>query len=481
MTQQLVLDERDAPAWTEETDVIVVGLGCAGAATALEASAAGAETLVLERASGGGGTSALSGGVLYLGGGTAVQQGAGFEDSAEAMFQYLMAACGPAPDEAKAAAYSEESVAHFDWFVAQGLDFSPVFYPHYSGEPPTDDGLVFSGSEGAWPYVEIAKPAPRGHCPKIPGAAGGLLMQKLCAAVATSPARVVTDARCDALIRASDGTIQGLVARVDGATRSIRARGGVVLTTGGFIHNDTMLDLHAPELRRCNIRVGAEGDDGSGIQMGNAAGAATLNMGMGSISLPIHPPKSVSRGVLVNGQGQRFVNEDRYMGLLGEQVLYHQDGTAFLLFDDANFERPAMPRDLLAVGETWDEVGQELGLPPGALEATMRLYNDAAKHEQDPAFHKRPPYVVPLDQPPFGALDCRVESSPFAAFTLGGLHTNEWGEVLTPAGEPLPGLYGAGRATSGLAAPGYSSGLSLGDGSFFGRRAGRRAAEQRRS
>ncbi len=49
--------------WDAEADVVVVGLGCAGATAAIEAADAGAEVLVLERAGGGGGTSALSGGV----------------------------------------------------------------------------------------------------------------------------------------------------------------------------------------------------------------------------------------------------------------------------------------------------------------------------------------------------------------------------------------------------------------------------------
>ena len=473
-----VLPEREVGPWQREVDVVVVGLGCAGACAALEASAAGAETLVLERASGGGGTSALSGGVLYLGGGTAVQREAGFEDSPEEMFKYLMASCGPAPDEAKIQAYSEGSVAHFEWIVSQGLEFKPVFYPHYSGEPPTDDGLVFSGSEAAWPFDEIARPAPRGHCPRVPGAAGGHLMQKLCAAVDASPASVVTDARARALVRGSDGSIVGLIAEIERERVSIRARRGVILTTGGFINDDKMLGLHAPELRRCSYRVGAEGDDGSGIRLGSAAGGATIHLGAGSVSLPIHPPKSASHGVLVNAQGQRFINEDCYMGRLGDNVLLQQDGHAFLLFDDPHFVRPGIPRDLLAVGETWAEVEGELGLPAGALQATMTLFNEHAHKGADPLFHKRAPYLVPLDTPPFAAIDCRVESSMFAAFTLGGLHTDAWSQVLTASGEPIPGLFAAGRSTSGIAAPGYSSGLSLGDGSFFGRRAGVRAASR---
>ena len=61
------------PAWDVETDVLVVGFGVAGACTAIEARAAGADVLVLERASGAGGTSALAGGHFYLGGGSPVQ------------------------------------------------------------------------------------------------------------------------------------------------------------------------------------------------------------------------------------------------------------------------------------------------------------------------------------------------------------------------------------------------------------------------
>jgi 3-oxo-5alpha-steroid 4-dehydrogenase len=64
----------------------------------------------------------------------------------------------------------------------------------------------------------------------------------------------------------------------------------------------------------------------------------------------------------------------------------------------------------------------------------------------------------------------------YATFTLGGLSTSVDGEVRTVDGRPIAGLYAAGRTTSGIAAGGYVSGISLGDGTFFGRRAGRAAA-----
>ena len=264
--------------------------------------------------------------------------------------------------------------------------------------------------------------------------------------------------------------------RSAGREEALRARRGVVLCTGGFINDEEMLRLHAPLLARCKFRVGAEGDDGSGIRMGIAAGGAPLNLGMGSVSLPVTPPKAMLKGLLVNGQGQRFVNEDAYMGRLGEFALLHHEGRAFWIHDDATFVRPDVPRKLVAAGDTLAELERELGLPDGGLQATVELYNRHAARGEDPLFHKRSKWVVPLERPPYGAFDCTVDGSLYAAFTLGGLRTSPDGEVLGADGTPIPGLYAAGRASACLAAPGYASGLSLGDGTFFGRRAGRKSA-----
>jgi 3-oxo-5alpha-steroid 4-dehydrogenase len=462
--------------WDEEVDVLVVGLGAAGAAAALDASRAGADTLVIERASGGGGTSAMSGGVLYLGGGTALQQACGFEDSPEEMYKYLMASCGESPDEAKLRLYCDGSVEHYEWVVAQGVPFKEAYYHGVSGEPPSDDGLVWSGSERVHPFCEIAVPAPRGHVPQVEHQAGPLLMQKLVAAVAASPARIAVDHRAVALVQASDGSVIGAVAESFGEERTLRARRGVILTTGGFINNAEMIAAHQPLVSRCKYRVGAEGDDGSGIRLGMAVGAAVIHMDAGSISLPATQPWGLKRGILVNAQGQRFINEDAYYGRLGEWALFHHDGRAWLVVDDAVFEQPDYPRAVAAVGETPTELARELSLPPGSLESTLSLYNHHAANGEDPIFHKLPEYVTPLVRGPFGAFDCTTEGSLYAAFTLGGLASDPDGRVLDPEGVPIAGLFAAGRTTSGLSVGSYSSGLSLGDGTFFGRRAGRCAA-----
>ncbi|UCE85689.1 MAG: FAD-dependent oxidoreductase [Deltaproteobacteria bacterium] len=471
-----VCDPRSVSRWDEEVDVLVVGLGAAGAAAALTAAGTGADTLVLERASGGGGTSAMSGGVIYLGGGTALQTACGFDDAPEEMFKYLMKSCGPSPDEEKIRLYCDGSVEHYEWLVAQGVPFKPTFYEGTSGEPPTDDGLVWSGSERAYPFCESAVPAPRGHVPRMEHQTGPLLMQKLVAAVESSAARIAVNHRCVALVQEADGRIVGALAESFGATRALRVRRGVILATGGFIHNEAMLEAHAPLVRQCTIRIGAEGDDGSGILLGMAAGGAALHMDAASISLPVTQPWGLKRGILVNAQGQRFINEDAYYGRLGEWALFRHGGRAWLVVDDAVFEKPEYPRELAAVGEDPGAIERELELPPGSLESTLGLYNRHAENGEDPVFHKAPEYLRPLVRPPFGAFDCTVESSIYAAFTLGGLHTDADGRVLDPDGQAIPGLFGAGRTTSGLSVGGYSSGLSLGDGTFFGRRAGRCAA-----
>jgi len=466
----------EIPRFDEEADVVVVGLGCAGAAAAIESARTGARTLVLERASGGGGTSALSGGVLYLGGGTALQRACGFEDTPEDMFAYLMASVGDSPDEAKTRLYCEGSVAHYDWLVAQGVPFKPTFYHGISGEPPTDDGLVWSGSERCRPFCEIARPAPRGHVPQHPHQTGHVLMRFLVESTRASGARVETDARVVALVLDGGGAVVGVVASRFGAERSVRARGGVILTTGGFIYAEDMLRRHVPRALRCSMRVGAEGDDGSGIRLGMAAGAATLHLDKASISLPVTQPWGLKRGVLVNAQGQRFVNEDAYYGRLGEAALFHQDGRVWLVVDDEVFEEPDYVKRVAAVGETPAELERELGLPDGSLTATLAVYNRHAKQGEDPLFGKQTEYLKPLERAPFGAIDCTTEKAIYAAFTLGGLATDPDGRVLDPEGATIPGLFAAGRATSGLSVGGYSSGLSLGDGTFFGRRAGGAAA-----
>ncbi|MEB8339602.1 FAD-dependent oxidoreductase [Streptomyces endophyticus] len=468
-----------------EVDVLVVGFGCAGAAAAFEAAEAGADVLVLERAGAAGGSSALSGGELYLGGGTPVQQACGFEDSADDMFAYLTAALGPGADEEKLRLYCDGSTEHFRWFTERGLTFEPSLWDAPTWMPTSRDGLMWLG-ENAWPYNELARPAPRGHRPATESYGGWLVMDKLAAAARTAGARCHTDTRVAALIVDDDGRVVGVTARRYGEDVAYRARRGVVLTTGGFVDNEEMLADHAPHLLG-HGKVSDGLDDGDGIRMAAAAGAATRRMAVTQAALTALPALAV-RGMLVNGHGQRFINEDVYPGLFSVAALRTQPGPYWVIVDEEGYESvpPAerwgvVPR---FAEETLGELEAVLGMPEGALESTVATYNRHAEYGgEDPYFHKDARWLRPL-KGPFAAIDPKQgfsggdqgKGTGMSGFTLGGLHTDVHGAVLDHSGRVLPGLFAAGRASSGIHGEGYVSGTSLGDGTFFGRRAGRAAA-----
>jgi 3-oxo-5alpha-steroid 4-dehydrogenase len=468
-----------------EADVLVVGLGCAGAAAALEAAVTGAAVLVLERASGPGGSSALSGGELYLGGGTSVQKACGFDDDADNMFAYLRAALGPHADEEKLRLYCDGSVDHFGWFRSLGVEFQESLFDAPTWMPPSKDGLMWLG-ENAWPYDQLARPVPRGHRPAARGFAGCLLMDRLVAAVREAGVPVQTDTLASALV-VEDGRVIGVTARRYGADVAYRARRGVVLTTGGFVDDEEMLAAHAPVLLG-HGKVSDGLDDGSGIRMAAALGAATRRMGSVEIALTALPAAMV-RGMMVNALGQRFINEDVYPGLFSSAAVKHQPGPWWVIVDQVGWES-IPPGDLWGVrpvhaAETLADLERELGIPDGALQATVAVYNRHAARGEDPLCHKNGRWLRPLE-PPFAALDPRLgfatgrdsaaKGTGAAGFTLGGMHTTVDGAVLDVSGAAIPGLFAAGRASAGIHGDGYVSGTSLGDGTFFGRRTGRAAA-----
>ena len=473
-------DASEIAHFDAEADVIVVGLGCAGSSLLIEACDAGADVLLLERASGGGGTSANSGGLIYLGGGTPVQKAAGFEDDPEEMFKFLVAASSPGADEEKIRLFCEDSVEHFHWFEGQGVPFKRSFHPEPSMEAITDDCLVYSGGEDAWPYDRIARPAPRGHKPQVAGKAGPFFMRKLLEAVERRSARFQWDTLVETLVVQSDGRVVGVVARVAGETRCYRARCGVVLAAGGFSLDEAMVQRHVPQLALCSNKNATEGDDGRGIRMGQGAGGDVVRMDQGEVALPGTIPHRLSRGIYVNARGQRFINEDTYYGHVGIEALFVQEGRVHLLLDEATFERGLVRMEPAFVGETVEEVEREAGFPAGALQATVEFYNRDAGHGEDSQFHKHAECVVPLVTPPFALIDCTPESFIYACMTLGGLRTGVNGEVLTPDGTEIPGLYAVGRTAALFCGRGYAgSGISLADGTYFGRRAGRALAGMR--
>jgi 3-oxo-5alpha-steroid 4-dehydrogenase len=467
--------------WDDEADVLIVGYGGAGACAAIESARASADTLVLERASGGGGTTAMAAGHIYLGGGTRVQRACGYEDSAENLLRYLEASADD-PDPEKFRLYAEGSVAHFEWLESLGVPFKDSIHEARTNMQQTDECLLWSGNEKAWPFCEIATPAPRGHKVAREGEAGPLLFEKLHAAAIEAGARIEYDTRVLTLVVDENGSVVGLVARCAGEERRLRARRGVILCAGGYAMDEAMFARHIPRLAGRVLPIGNPYDDGAGLRMGLGARGAALHLADYHITLPFYPPASLTYGILVNAQGQRFVAEDAYHGRIGELASRQPEGTVYLIVDEPTFGRPEIEGfELAATEESIEDLEEALDLPRGSLVQTVDFYNRHAAQGTDPLLRKQPAWLRPIQDAPFAALECSLGKAPYMAFSLGGLWTKPTGEVLSEDGEVVEGLYAAGRNACGIArsAEGYASGTCIGDATFFGRLAGRAAAHQR--
>ncbi|MFM2371572.1 MAG: hypothetical protein RIS85_1294 [Pseudomonadota bacterium] len=480
-SQHKPLAIADVPQWDFETDVAVIGFGATGACAAIEACAGGARVLLFERSSGSGGASALSGGEIYIGGGTDAQKAAGFDDTVEAFTRYLKMAGGPCADDAKCDLYGREALNHYQWLKDQGVPYRGNFLPGKHIEPTDDSTLIWSGSEAAAPFCHQATPAPRGHVIQHMGWGGGRpLIDLLETRARALGADIHVDARAVALILDAE-RVAGVVVRIDNQDRFVRAVKGVVLATGGFVFNDAMRAKYCADSFRVNSPIGDK-DDGIGIELGASVGGDPIHMDQFFTTCPWTMPESHAYGVFVNAQGNRFINEDCYHGRVSRCAVDQPGGKVYLLLDVAHFVQPLdlAGITIAATGETWDEVEAELEMPTGTLSATMAVYNQHAREGRDPLFDKQVPILKALDEAPFIALELNFETSYFSFFTLGGLKTSTDGEVLNRSGAPIAGLFAAGRCTSGLPAwgHGYSSGLSLADCTFFGRQAGRKAAQR---
>jgi succinate dehydrogenase/fumarate reductase flavoprotein subunit len=481
----------DVTSWSDEADVLILGFGIAGGCAAVSAAAAGARVLVLEKAAAAGGTTSMAGGHFYLGGGTAVQQATGHDDSPEEMYNYLIAASRD-PEHDKIRAYCDGSVEHFNWIEALGFQFERSYCPGKLVVPAGTEGLSYTGNEKVWPFCEQAKPAPRGHSVPVPGELGGasMVIDLLLKRATDLGVQIRYESGATALVTDDNGTVVGARWRHFGDTGAVRAR-AVIIAAGGFAMNPEMVNQYTPALgheRKTKHHgtvapyiLGNPNDDGLGIGLGVSAGGVATNMDQLFITAASYPPEILLTGIIVNKAGKRFVAEDSYHSRTSAFVLEQPDHAAFLIVDEAHMRMPEMP--LIRFIDGWETVAEmeaALQIPAGNLAATLERYNANAAESLDPDFHKQPEYLAAQDTSPWAAFDLTLGQAMYSGFTLGGLKVSIDGEALREDGSAVPGLYAAGACAWNIAqdGKGYASGTQLGEGSFFGRRAGEHAARR---
>ncbi len=525
-------------SWDVEADVLVIGFGAAGSAAALEAQAAGAEVLIVDRF-GGGGATALSGGVVYAGGGTIQQMAAGVADSPAAMYDYLAAEVGDAVSAETLREFCDGSAGQLAWLVDHGVPFEGSLCPDKTSYPTNQHYLYYSGSELS--FADFAPPAPRGHRAVGRGTSGRVFFDRLADAVGACGVRVLPQTRALELIVDDSGRVIGASCQsMHGApawarsghrvlhklgkkpfiylgglgrrlhkpvawletTRSrplrIGARRGVVIAAGGFVANRAMLREHAPAYRG-GLALGTVADDGSGIGLGAGAGGATRLLDRVSCWRFITPPAALLRGILVDQAGQRICDEARYGAAIGEAMITRHDRRAWLLADQpiiAESWRTLRGSTLWfqlmqavylltrarVSGYTIGAVAARAGIDADGLAATLAGYNAIAAAGQRDPMGKPAELVRELVTPPFSLIDLSIRprpAYPAPMLTLGGLAVAEdTGQVRRADGTVIDGLYAAGRSAVGVCSNSYVSGLSLADCVFSGRRAGRHAAAE---
>ena len=474
-----ITDAETVSSWSDDVDVVVIGFGIGGGCAAVSAAAAGARVLVLERAAEAGGTTVMAGGHFYLGGGTAVQQATGHADSPDEMYKYLVAVSRE-PELDKIRAYCDGSVEHFNWLEALGFQFERSYYPEKAVIQPNTEGLMYTGNEKVWPFLNEAVPAPRGHKVPVPGDTQGakMVIDLLLKRAEELGVEIRYETGATGLLTGDVGAVTGVTWKRFTESGAIKAK-SVVIAAGGFVMNPDMVARHTPKLAEKPFVLGNTYDDGLGIRLGMSAGGATKHMDQVFITAPVYPPSILLTGIIVNKDGKRFVAEDSYHSRTSGFVMDQPDSAAFLIVDETHMRKPQVP--LVPLIDGWESVSEmeaALGIPAGNLVETLDRYNTFAARGEDPDFHKQPPFLAPQDTGPWGAFDLSLGKAVYAGFTVGGLATSVDGEVLRADGSAVPGLYAAGACAANIAqdGKGYASGTQLGEGSFFGRRAGAHAA-----
>ena len=354
-------------AFDETVDFVVVGSGGGSMCAALLLRQAGKSVLILEKTDMIGGTTARSGGVMWIPNNRFMKRD-GVPDSREQANTYMDAVIGdhndtPGSTRARRAAYVENGTEMVDFLVGQGIKLNRVSYwPDYYDTHPggseagrTVVAELFNVNElGEWKsklrpnflsmmgslddmlklrFIRKSWDAKRAAFnlvfrtmgAKLTGkhyvTAGAALQGRMLQAALKAGVEFRTEAGVNELI-VENGCVNGVVLQKDGRTHRIGAKLGVLVNAGGFAHNQKMRDEYQPGTRS-EWSMTAEGDTGEMIlemmRHGAAIGQMEEMVGNQITLIPGHEKhwmKPVVQGmtasphaILVDQSGVRYMNE----------------------------------------------------------------------------------------------------------------------------------------------------------------------------
>ncbi|MDV6014181.1 3-oxosteroid 1-dehydrogenase [Haloechinothrix sp. LS1_15] len=547
----------------QEFDVIVVGSGAAGMTAALAAAHQGLSVVVVEKAATFGGSTARSGGGVWIPNNEVLRK-AGIDDSVDAARSYLEHIIGGDVDAERIHTYLERGPEVLS-FLQRHSPLRMRWVPHYSDYYPEAPGgrahgrsvepRPFNGkrlgeelanlepdygkaplnmvvTQADFRWLNLIARHPRGPLRALRVGArriaaqltrkhllgrGQALAAALRAGLQQAGVPVWLNTPLVEL-RTDDGRVTGVVVQRpdgDGAEAgevTLTARRGVVLTSGGFEHNEAMRKQYQREPIATDWTVGAKANTGDGIRAGQELGAAVEFMSDAwwgpSIPLTGGPwfclaERSLPGSIMINDRGERFVNESApyvdavhamYGGPRGQGDGPAENIPTWIIFDQRYRNRYVFagipPRQKLP-GRWYkagvvqragsiEELAESIEVPADALRATVERFNGFAAEGTDHDFGRgtsaydhyygdprnRPnPSLASLAEPPFYA----ARMVPGDLGTKGGLRTDAHGRVLAEDGTAIPGLYAAGNASAPVMGHTYAGpGATIGPAMVFG-------------
>ncbi|RCW44562.1 3-oxosteroid 1-dehydrogenase [Halopolyspora algeriensis] len=537
-----------------EFDVVVVGSGAAGMTAALTAARQGLTTVVLEKAPHFGGSSARSGGGLWIPNNDVLARSR-VEDTPEQARTYLNHIVGSTASRERQQAFLDNGPA----MLASVLPQTPLrmrwvpdysdYYPEAPGgrprgrsiEPAPLDGRIlgehlselepdyvrsppnFVITQADFRWLNLLARHPRGPVRALRVglrwlwahlrgkrllARGQALAAGLRVGLRDAGIPLWLDTPLLDLVHDDDGRITGVEVDDSGRRNVVHARHGVILAAGGFEHNEPMRKQYQREPIGSQWTVGARANTGDAILAARNRGAAVdlMDDAWWGPSIPLTggpwfclSERSLPGCIMVNGRGERFVNEsapyiDAVHAMYGEGDGPARNMPTWLIADQRYRNRyvfaglaPRQPfpgrwykAGAVHRADTLESLADRIEVPAEKLRVTVQRFNGFAADGEDADFHRGRSaydhyYGDPRNRPNPGL--AALETAPFYAVrivpgdlgTKGGLCTDVHGRVLRDDGSTIPGLYAAGNAGAAVMGRTYAGpGATLGPAMTFG-------------
>ena len=272
-----------------------------------------------------------------------------------------------------------------------------------------------------------------------------------------------------------DGKAVGVKVKNENGEYTIRAK-AVILASGGFGADLDRVAALKPELAGF-VTTNVPTITGDGIDMAVAVGAATVDMEQIQIHPSVYTETTtalITEGI--RGDGAIFVNELETRDNVSAAELAQEGGYAYTILDQKMMDASSTYNSYFTKGyavqaDSYEELAEKLGVDPATFAATMETWNKAVADQKDDEFG-RLSFASALDTAPYYA----IKVSPGIHHTMGGVKINTNAEVLTEAGEAIPGLYAAGEVTGGVHGANRLGGNAVADIVVFGRIAAQNAA-----